>query len=219
MNIYLDIDGVLLTKDGHPAPYSTDLLEYLATNHEVFWLTTHCRGGENHAPDYLYSKFPPEVKEYIDKIIPTDWNTWKTDAIDFTQDFRWLDDNIFQQERDELLKHNCLLKFIEINLINNPNNLLDIIQTFNNHKNTTCPHLRQAKLMIGYDSAKGSLLYDMYACQDCGKYIDKLGNINKFEEEVEKELGYKWIWKETYMTPEELSSWQPQKFTRLITIK
>lgn len=44
MNIYLDIDGVLITKNGQPAEYVEEFLEHIINKHNVFWLTTHCRG-------------------------------------------------------------------------------------------------------------------------------------------------------------------------------
>ena len=48
MNIYLDIDGVLV---GTASPMSdiVDLLEYILERfpHSTYWLTTHCRWGSN----------------------------------------------------------------------------------------------------------------------------------------------------------------------------
>ncbi len=135
MNIYLDIDGVLLTDSltdrGNPTPHSLELLKFLTDNHTVYWLTTHCHGGENRAPEHLYPKFPPEAKAYIDKILPTDWGSWKTDAIDFSQDFRWLDDDVYQPERDALAKHNCTNKLVEINLQQDPDQLQKVISSLN----------------------------------------------------------------------------------------
>lgn len=126
MNIYLDIDGVLLTKTGEPAVHSLELIKYLTQHHTVYWLTTHCHGGENRAPEYLFPKFPAGAKRYIDKILPTDWNSWKTDAIDFSQDFRWLDDDVYQPEITTLIRHNCKDKLIKVDLTNNPHELKDI---------------------------------------------------------------------------------------------
>lgn len=132
MNIYLDIDGVLLTKTGEPAAHSLELIKYLTQHHTVYWLTTHCHGGENRAPEYLYTKFPAVAKPYIDKILPTDWGSWKTDAIDFSQDFRWLDDDVYKPERDKLAKQNGSNKLIEVNLQYNPEHLREIINTLSN---------------------------------------------------------------------------------------
>jgi len=65
MNIYLDIDGVLITKNGQPALGVVEFLTYLTKNHTVYWLTTHCRGGESNAVEYLKNKLPNECFEYI----------------------------------------------------------------------------------------------------------------------------------------------------------
>ena len=131
MNLYLDIDGVLLTDSlenhGNPTPHSEELLKVATTKHKCFWLTTHCHGGENRTTEYLYPKFPLKVREYLDKISPTNWGSWKTDAIDFSQDFRWLDDDIYQPEYDALTKNSCSEKLITVNLRENPNQLKDII--------------------------------------------------------------------------------------------
>ncbi len=132
MNIYLDIDGVLLhdslSNNGAAVDHAVELLKEVTSKHKCFWLTTHCRGGENRAPEYLSSKLPLEAKEYIDKIIPTDWSSWKTEAIDFSQDFRWIDDDVYNPEREALEFHNCLDKLIFVNVQENPNQLLDVIK-------------------------------------------------------------------------------------------
>jgi hypothetical protein len=56
MNIYLDIDGVLLDKHGIMADHLEEFLEFMIENHEVFWLTTHCHGGECDAIDHIGAK-------------------------------------------------------------------------------------------------------------------------------------------------------------------
>ncbi len=128
MNIYLDIDGVLIVH-GKPVSHAIEFLKEITAKHDCYWLTTHCRGGENRAPEYLLSMMPLGAKEYIDKILPTDWNALKTDAIDFVKDFRWFDDYIFEAEKDLLKKHQCANKFVQIDLISNPNQLRDIAHT------------------------------------------------------------------------------------------
>lgn len=130
MNIYLDIDGVLihdsLSKYGTAVDHAMDLLKAATGKHQCFWLTTHCQGGENHAPEFLAKKLPPEAKEYFDKILPTNWDSWKTEAIDFEHDFRWIDDDVYEPEREALATHNCTNKLIDVNLTTNPGQLRDI---------------------------------------------------------------------------------------------
>jgi hypothetical protein len=104
-----------------------DFIRIISEKHTVYWLTTHCHGGENHAPEYLSKKFP-QLVDYFEKIKPTDWGSWKTDAIDFSKDFRWLDDDVYPPERKALEQHNALDKLIVVNLRQNPDQLKDIIK-------------------------------------------------------------------------------------------
>lgn len=115
---------------GQPVAHAIEFLAEVTAKHNCFWLTTHCRGGENRASEYLLSMMPPEAREYIDKILPTDWNALKTDAIDFTQDFRWFDDYILEVEKEILRKNNCFDKFIHVDLKNNPEQLKTLAEIF-----------------------------------------------------------------------------------------
>ncbi len=124
MNIYLDIDGVLIKKDNSPANNVVDFLKYVTDNHNVYWLTTHCRGGGNNVLNHLEGKLPEEAFKYLEKIKPTDWQTLKTEAIDFTKNFRWFDDYIMEAEKDILNKNNSSSKFILINLEDEPDRLI-----------------------------------------------------------------------------------------------
>lgn len=99
--IYFDIDGVI---KGVASPQKDviDLLRYCLNNYPntVYWLTTHCRSGENHTDFALRGEFPDDlVDELYDKFLPTDWGVLKTDAIDLDSDFVWFDDNLFETER------------------------------------------------------------------------------------------------------------------------
>ncbi|OGM16531.1 hypothetical protein A2V56_00600 [Candidatus Woesebacteria bacterium RBG_19FT_COMBO_42_9] len=44
MNIYLDIDGVILANDKQAALYAKEFLKYVTDNYPTYWLTTHCKG-------------------------------------------------------------------------------------------------------------------------------------------------------------------------------
>jgi hypothetical protein len=130
MNIYLDIDGVLLNKDGIVAAHFEEFLETMLKKYDVFWLTTHCHGGECDAIDHISTKnkLSPRSLELLKKIKPTDFKLWKTEGIDFSKDFIWLDDYVFDGEREMLEKNNALQKLILIDLKTNPNQLLDLIK-------------------------------------------------------------------------------------------
>ena len=130
MNIYLDIDGTLLHKDGTPANYLQEFLEYVINNHEVYWLTTHCRGGENQAVDHMMMgrNLSKKVVSLLEKIKPLDWYAFKTEAIDVSKDFIWLDDYLMESEIKILENHGVAHKAVGINLKENPNELKDIIE-------------------------------------------------------------------------------------------
>jgi hypothetical protein len=106
MNIYLDIDGILLTKYGTLVPGAPDFIKYIVKKHNVYWLTTWCKDGKSDkALEILTKHFPEESIKYLEKIKPTTWRTWKTEAIDFSKDFRWIDDMVFPEE-ERVLKEN-----------------------------------------------------------------------------------------------------------------
>ena len=125
--LYLDIDGVLLTKHGIAALYLTEFLEFATEHFDCYWLTTHCNGDVDEPFLYLVRRVPSESIPYIEKIKPTKWETWKPEGIDFSSDFFWLDDYAFKGDKKLLEEHKALEKLITIDLQSNPNQLLDLV--------------------------------------------------------------------------------------------
>jgi hypothetical protein len=114
MNIYLDIDGVLLTKYDTLVPDAPNFVKEITDKHTVYWLTTWCKDGKSDkALEILKKHFPEESFKYLGKIKPTTWNTWKTEAINWTKDFRWIDDYCFPQEIQDLKDHGCEGKWVK----------------------------------------------------------------------------------------------------------
>lgn len=130
MNIYLDIDGVILTKDKRPANYAKEFLELVTKEYPVYWLTTHCKGDAEYTLNHISLYFDAATLAIMKKIIPTNWDMSKTEAIDFGKPFLWFDDHIFDFEKRDLIKHNALKNWIEVNLSNNPNQLQDFVINF-----------------------------------------------------------------------------------------
>lgn len=101
LNIYLDIDGVIR---GCTSPQA-DIAEFLRYCLEhypdsMYWLTTHCKHGYNHAAAALQGYLPQDlVDELSIKVQPAEWEVLKTDGIDKGQDFVWFDDNLFESEQ------------------------------------------------------------------------------------------------------------------------
>lgn len=81
------------------------------------------------SPQYHICRFfyPPEVIDMLRRIAPTSWDTLKTEAIDFSKPFVWLDDYAFQAEKGILKIHDAEECLVLINL-NRPNELNSIKQ-------------------------------------------------------------------------------------------
>ncbi|HWZ65951.1 MAG TPA: hypothetical protein VNX65_04150 [Patescibacteria group bacterium] len=130
MNIYLDIDGVLLANELTAAPHAEEFLTYILDNYPdtTHWLTTHCWKGINRTSDALAPAFSKEILDRIKVIKPTDWNESKTDAIDFTKPFLWFDDDLYPEERATLEKNNALKSWVEVDLGRDPDVLRGFIE-------------------------------------------------------------------------------------------
>lgn len=129
MNIYLDIDGVLLANETNTANYADELLQAVVKEYPdtTYWLTTHNWKGENNVKEVLAPYLKPETVAILDKIKPTVWDELKTEGIDFTEKFLWLDDDLWEDELKELEKHNATENFILIDLNKDPDQLKTII--------------------------------------------------------------------------------------------
>lgn len=125
MNIYLDIDGVLLVSENHAANYANEFLQAILEKYpdSTYWLTTHGRNGENRAKEVLAPYLKPETVELLDKIKPSKWNDLKTDAINFDDDFLWFDDDLWPDELKVLEKHEAAEQFILVKLGEDPDML------------------------------------------------------------------------------------------------
>jgi hypothetical protein len=130
MNIYLDIDGVLLADIGWAADGADEFLQVMLAKYpdSTYWLTTHCWRGENRAVDVLRPALQPETVELLAKVKPTEWDEFKTDAIDFSKPFLWFDDDLFPEEREVLLQHHALANWVGVDLWQNPRQLRDLLK-------------------------------------------------------------------------------------------
>lgn len=133
MNLYLDIDGVILDKkQGCPAYGLEPFLRFTTTYFRCFWLTTHCNGDASATIISLASRIPKETLGLMSNIQPTRWRLWKTEAIDFTQPFYWLDDYAFDSEKAILREQGCETSLILVDLNAHPQQLEEIQKQFKN---------------------------------------------------------------------------------------
>ena len=123
MNIYLDIDGVLLANDKEAARHADEFLHAVLEKYpdSTYWLTTRNWKGENRSKEILAPHLDPETVILLDKVKPSEWSELKTDAIDFEQDFLWFDDDLWPNELNVLEKHEAVQNFIMVDLHKDPN--------------------------------------------------------------------------------------------------
>ncbi len=159
MNIYLDIDGTLIHEDydraGQPAdglaafirslrlsplegeggggPSSSGTHTHSGHSYSVYWLTTHCMDGDpQFARAILKASLPEELHADIDRIKPTAWKDMKTEAIDFSLPFMWLDNDVMADEREVLRRRAVLDRqwLVEVNLEERPDRLREIVREY-----------------------------------------------------------------------------------------
>lgn len=132
MNIYLDIDGVLLIDEKHASPHADEFLKHIIHKYpdSTYWLTTHNWQGENRAKKIIAPYLKPETVELLDKVRPSEWKELKTDAIDFEQDFLWFDDDLWPDELKVLEDNSAIERFIMVDLGKDPamlKKLIDVV--------------------------------------------------------------------------------------------
>ena len=124
-NIYLDIDGVLLANEENLAIGAAEFIKYAVEYFDVYWLTTHCMDGDpTHAIEYLNRTSEEDLRPWLEKFKPVTWGLKKTEAIDFSKPLLWFDDDCFTGEKIDLLEHNVLNSWIEVNLAKYPDQMV-----------------------------------------------------------------------------------------------
>lgn len=98
--LYIDIDGVLITAKNPVAPVGIDyFIQFITSNFDCYWLTTHCKGDSTHCLNYLKDYLSERSISALSQVKPTNWDSLKTEAINFEEPFFWLDDYIFSMEK------------------------------------------------------------------------------------------------------------------------
>ncbi|MDO1451962.1 hypothetical protein Q0590_37180 [Rhodocytophaga aerolata] len=143
--LYLDIDGVLLTKrNTKSADSGAEFVEFVTRHFDCYWLTTHCKGDAQTAVRYLSRYYDRDSLDKLTKVKATDWQTLKTEGIDFSSDFYWIDDAPFESERQQLIKNQVVDRLIIADL-NRENELMKVKdQLLTLAKSITGPQTRRA---------------------------------------------------------------------------
>lgn len=114
--LYLDIDGVLIGKNQRIPNRIEDFLGFIFKEFDCYWLTTHCKGDIKTVIKYLGEFYPESYEKYWRKIKSTNWDALKTEAIEFSSDFVWLDDQPLQSEMLQLSNHESISNLIIVDL-------------------------------------------------------------------------------------------------------
>ena len=115
INLYLDIDGVLLHRDHTLAKDAQEFLDWAIDHFDCYWLTTRDRSGLEKIISAFNGQLPEDL---LRKIKPTQWETLKTEAIDLNSDFYLIDDGLLATERDLVGD-----RWIRVNVNKDPNGL------------------------------------------------------------------------------------------------
>jgi hypothetical protein len=121
IKLYLDIDGVLLRSDQKGElkliPNVKEFLEYTRKHYKCFWLSTHSRYSAEDVRKYLapYFKKAGLNLELIGHIKALRWKTLKTEAIDFSSHFIWIDDAPLPSEIEVLREKRCEKSLLIVN--------------------------------------------------------------------------------------------------------
>ncbi len=148
--IYIDIDGVLIRYNdniiwdsGCPGEIANDAVKFLtwaSTFFRPIWLTARSKTG-NIAPiiEALRVAFAPLELLDIAKEIPVQsWTRTKTDGINFSESFFWVDDNPSSDDLLALERHGCRERWIEVNSDLNPDDLMLAMSKINIDNNGRC---------------------------------------------------------------------------------
>ena len=98
--LYIDIDGVLITAKNSIAPLVIDrFIQFITSNFDCYWLTTHCKGDLTHCLNYLKGYLSENSISASSPVKATNWDTLKTEAINLEEQFFWLDYYVLSVEK------------------------------------------------------------------------------------------------------------------------
>lgn len=130
MDIYLDIDGVLI-RDGRVTPHCFEFLRWAVKSHRPFWLTTRDAHGEHDGilRAFRHALGTPtlalEIEALLRAVRPTRWHGSKVDAIVLWRDFVWIDDDPLLAEVEALRKRGLLNRLL---IVDSDEDLLTVMK-------------------------------------------------------------------------------------------
>lgn len=119
MNIYLDINQVLLTNKNTLALHCDEFLESII-KYPTFWLTSDYGGKVDMALSHLLPLLNHEQRNLVTLIDRVPWDLSRTEAIDFREPFLWFTRAVDEFEISDLEVQNCVKNLILIDTDKEP---------------------------------------------------------------------------------------------------
>jgi len=126
--LYIDIDGVLITRYDHQTPEGLwEFIDFATQHFDCYWLSSYCKGDAKPVLRLLLKYVDTKTLEKLKDVKATTWRKCKSEAIDLASDFYWLDDAPRHADRQVLMEHGKLDRLIVVDL-NRPRELFRIIE-------------------------------------------------------------------------------------------
>jgi CheY-like chemotaxis protein len=100
--------------------------------------------------------------EYLDKIKTAKWNAWRTEGINWEEDFIWLSDYIFPEEMKVLKAKGVYDSWFPINSSKNPNVLMDVINSLKNKNGGNAKEHMKKILQFDDDTFLGQMYQEKF---------------------------------------------------------
>lgn len=134
VNVYLDIDGVLLGTDRERpsrlalADHAIEFLGFAVAHFDVYWLTPACRGDAIAAMEHLVRHARLSDRERLmalcARVRPTNYKALRTEALPAGEPFVWIDDAPTDAELADLRARGWFSRWLWIDTREEPEDLL-----------------------------------------------------------------------------------------------
>ena len=139
IDLYLDLDGVILRRSGRiefggktgfdVAPGAMEFLAWAIDHFNCFWLTSRSHDGGYSEIERAFrfaiptNTIPGDIKDVIRAIRPAPWGKTKVEGIDLSRPFFWLDDNPDQTSVDALAEAGLASRLVIVSVDQRPDAL------------------------------------------------------------------------------------------------
>ncbi|MCA9348006.1 hypothetical protein KC867_01195 [Candidatus Saccharibacteria bacterium] len=126
MNIYLDLENVLINKY-QLSDFGEVFLQQILTTcpYSTYYFVQKNQDTDVSIQQLVKYVTKRRTLEQITRLNPAIWSEAKTDAIDFHEPFLWYDSDIFSEEIEILTHYHASACYRQINLTKDPTQLMD----------------------------------------------------------------------------------------------